>query len=240
MLFDRESNSRIHGLVTGHAGALVFGKLEGVPTVCMNGRFHPYEGYPLWKCSLPVRVMKLLGIKLLIVTNAAGGINPNFKPGDIMMIKDHINIPGFSGNNPLNGPNDSKWGTRFPPMNKAYDAEYRKTMRSTVSELGMSSFFREGIYCMFGGPCYETVAEIKFIRAMNADVVGMSTIHEVITAVHCGLRVLGLSLVTNKCVDDENSTTEVNHAEVVAVGQQRAVDMEKLVARFVQKIKSDL
>ena len=219
----------------------MFGELEGVPCVCMKGRFHAYEGYPLWKCSLPVRVMKLLGVKVLIVTNAAGGVNPSFKPGDVMLIKDHVNIPGFAGNNPLNGPNDERWGPRFPPMNKAYDAELRHVMKSAASELKMSSFFREGIYCMFGGPCYETVAEINFIRkAVAADAVGMSTVHEVITAAHCGIKVLGLTLVTNCCVADENSKEEVNHEEVIAVGRQRAVDMEKLVARFIQKIKKDV
>lgn len=184
--------------------------------------------------------MKLMGIKVLIVTNAAGGINPGFSAGDVMLIKDHVNIAGFAGNNPLTGPNDERWGPRFPPMNKAYDADLRHVMRSVASELKMSSYFREGIYCMFGGPCYETVAEVKFIRNIGADAVGMSTIHEVITAAHCGLRVVALSLVTNCCVADENSREEANHEEVIAVGKKRAVDMEKLVAAFVDKIKQDV
>lgn len=207
----------------------------------MKGRFHPFEGYPLSKCAMPVRVMKLLGIKVIIITNAAGGVNPNFSTGDIMLIKDHVNIPGFAGNNPLTGPNDERWGPRFPPMNKAYDADLRKKMKGVANELKMSSFLREGVYCMFGGPCYETVAEIKFIRdSIRADVVGMSTVHEVITAAHCGIRVLGMSLVTNCCIADENSTAEANHEEVLAVGRKRAADMENLVARFVQQVKQDI
>lgn len=227
--------------VPGHGGSLVFGMFEGIPTVCMKGRFHAYEGYPLWKCSIPVRVMKLLGVKVLIVTNAAGGINENYSAGDIMLIKDHISIPGFAGNNPLKGPNDERWGPRFPPMNKAYDAQLRSVFKSVAKELKMDKHLREGVYCMFGGPCYETVAEVRFIRyGIGADAVGMSTVHEVITGVHCGLKVLGLSLITNCCIADETSTEEANHEEVVAVGKQRAADMEKLVAKFVQQIKHQL
>jgi purine-nucleoside phosphorylase len=227
--------------VAGHAGSLVFGMLEGVPTVCMKGRFHAYEGYPLWKCAIPVRVMKLLGVKLVIVTNAAGGINAGYKPGDVMIIKDHISIPGFAGNNPLKGHNDERWGPRFPPMNRAYDLKYRQTLKEVARELKLDAHLKEGVYCMFGGPCYETVAEVKFIRnALHGDAVGMSTIHEVITAVHCGMKVLGISLITNACIADEHSTEVANHEEVVAVGKKRAADMEKLVSGFVHKVKHDL
>lgn len=227
--------------VAGHAGSLVFGHLEGVPTVCMKGRFHAYEGYPLWKCALPVRVMKLLGVKMLIVTNAAGGINAGYKPGDIMVIKDHLNIPGFAGSNPLKGPNDERWGPRFPPMNRAYDSQLRKVFKDVSRELKLDEYLKEGVYCMFGGPCYETVAEVKFIRhSVGGDAVGMSTIHEVITAVHCGIKVLGISLITNACIADEHSTAVANHEEVVEVGKQRAADMERLVSRFVHKVKDDL
>ena len=222
--------------VAGHDGSLVFGLLNGVPTVCMKGRFHAYEGYPLWKCAMPVRVMKLMGVKTLIVTNAAGGINPDYKPGDIMIIKDHINIPGFAGNNPLKGANDERWGPRFPAMNKAYDKKLRELLRRCASQLQMESFLREGVYCMFGGPCYETVAEVKFIRQIGSDAVGMSTIHEVIVAHHCGLKVLGISLITNNCVADENSEIEVDHKEVMAVGNQRAKSLEQLVSKFVSKL----
>ena len=227
-------------LVAGHSGALVFGMLSGVPTVCMKGRFHAYEGYPLWKCSMPVRVMKLLGVETLMVTNAAGGVNADFQVGDVMIIKDHINIPGFAGNNPLKGANDERWGPRFPPMNKAYDSDLRKLVKRCAADLGMSSFIREGVYCMFGGPCYETVAEIRMIRVLGGDAVGMSTVHEVIVAQHCGLKVIGLSLITNRCVADWDSKEEANHAEVVEVGKLRAKDLENLVSRIVETLKRDV
>ena len=188
---------------------------------------------------MPVRVMKLLGIKILLVTNAAGGCNPDYKVGDIMIIKDHVNIPGFAGNNPLKGSNDKRWGIRFPAMNRAYDSVLRALVKDVAKSLSMDSFIREGVYCMFGGPCYETVAEIKLIRLIGGDAVGMSTIHEVITAVHCGLRVMGLSLITNECVADEHSTKVANHEEVMAVADARKPDLEKLVLQTVTRFKKE-
>lgn len=226
--------------MAGHSGALVFGTLNGVPTVCMKGRFHAYEGYPLWKCAMPVRVMKLLGAQILLVTNAAGGVNADYNVGDVMIIKDHINIPGFAGNNPLKGPNDERFGPRFPPMNKAYDCDLRKIVNRCAADLDMASFVREGVYVMFGGPCYETVAEIRMIRLLGGDAVGMSTIHEVIVAQHCGLKVIGLSLITNRCVSDWESKDEANHAEVVEVGKRRAKDLERLVGHIVETLKKDV
>ncbi len=152
----------------------MFGLLKNVTVVCMKGRFHPYEGYPLAKCSMPVRVMKLLGVKTLIVTNAAGGLNQNYKVGDIMIIKDHINLPSFGGNSPLNGKNDERWGPRFPPMSKAYDRNLVKFVRKCANELKMDNFIQEGVYVMCGGPAYETIAEMKFLRNAGGDAVGMS------------------------------------------------------------------
>ena len=222
--------------VQGHQGALVFGGLDGVPTVAMKGRIHSYEGYPLWLCAMPVRVMKLLGIETLIVTNAAGGVNPQYKTGDLMVIKDHLNIPGFAGNNPLRGPNDARWGPRFVPMNRVYNQEYRDMVKSIAKKLGMDSFMREGVYCMCGGPCYETVSEVKYIRLMGGDAVGMSTIHEVIVGAHCGLNILAISLITNICVADENEKREVNHREVIEVGKQRARLLQNLISEFVKNI----
>lgn len=222
--------------VEGHSGELIFGNLEDVPCVVMKGRFHAYEGYPLWLCAMPVRVMKLLGVELLIVTNAAGGVNPTFKAGDLMLIKDHINIPGFAGNNPLRGSNDERFGPRFPPMNRAYDVKHRVKVKELAKKIGIGDL-REGIYCMFGGPCYETVAEVKFIRQIGGDAVGMSTVHEVITAKHCGLEVLALSLITNMCIADENDQSQANHEEVVAVGKKRSADLLKLISAFVASRK---
>ncbi|XP_071038038.1 purine nucleoside phosphorylase isoform X3 [Parasteatoda tepidariorum] len=222
--------------VAGHKGRLVFGNLKGVPTVCMQGRFHVYEGYSLWKCAMPVRVMKLIGVKTLIVTNAAGGLNPNFKIGDIMLIKDHINFPGFAGDNPLRGRNDERWGPRFPAINNAYDLKLRNLARGIANELGLGNFMREGVYAMVGGPSYETVSELRALRTLGADAVGMSTAHEVIAAKHCGLRVFGLSLITNECVMDYDVQRSANHAEVLDTSNRRKADLEKLITNLVSQI----
>lgn len=222
--------------VPGHKGRLIFGVLKGVPTVCMQGRFHVYEGYSLWKCAMPVRVMKLIGVQTLIVTNAAGGLNPDFSVGDVMLIKDHINFPGFAGDNPLRGRNDERWGPRFPAINNAYDQKLRNLARKIANELGFGSAVQEGVYAMVGGPSYETVSELRALRVLGADAVGMSTAHEVIAAKHCGLRVFGLSLITNMCVMDYDVERSANHAEVLETSERRKHDLEELVSRMVEKI----
>ncbi|XP_067143846.1 purine nucleoside phosphorylase-like isoform X2 [Centruroides vittatus] len=224
--------------VAGHKGRLVFGTLCGVPMVCMQGRFHVYEGYSLWKCAMPVRVMKLIGVKTLIVTNAAGGLNPNFRAGDIMLIKDHINFPGFAGDNPLRGKNDERWGPRFPPMSNSYDLKLRNLAKEIGKELNLDQYIKDGVYAMVGGPSYETVSEIRALRTLGADAVGMSTAHEVIAARHCGLRVFGMSLITNVCIDEYDSTQTANHEEVLETSAKRKSDMEKLVSRLVARINT--
>ncbi|KAL5467629.1 hypothetical protein EMCRGX_G031888 [Ephydatia muelleri] len=224
--------------VKGHAGELVFGYLSGLPTVCMKGRFHFYEGHPPWRVTMPVRVMKLLGVKILIVTNAAGGLNTGYKNGDIMLIKDHINLVGMTGHHPLVGENEERFGERFHSMSTAYDGDLRKLMRTTASELAMGEYFREGVYVYLSGPNYETPAEARFLRMVGADAVGMSTVPEVIVARHCGIRVLGLSLVTNEVIQDNDSEKpEPNHKEVMEMADQRAKDMQKLVTSFLLKVK---
>lgn len=160
--------------VKGHSGQLVFGKLSGKVVVCMQGRIHPYEGHPMWKCAMPVRLMKLCGASILVVTNAAGGLNPNLKTGDIMLIKDHINFPGLAGNHPLRGVNDDRWGPRFPNMNCAYDPQLLKLAREAALEVEAGNFLKEGVYCMLGGPSFETVAEVKMLRLLGADCAGES------------------------------------------------------------------
>ncbi|XP_064467540.1 purine nucleoside phosphorylase-like isoform X2 [Ornithodoros turicata] len=223
--------------VVGHSGKLVFGKLEGKTVVCMQGRFHAYEGYPLWKCAMPVRLMKLIGVSTLIVTNAAGGVNPKFKAGDIMIIKDHINFPGLAGDNPLRGKNDERWGTRFPAMSNAYDPKLRQLARKIATEeLGMGSFIHEGVYTMLGGPNFESVAEVNMLRVLGADATGMSTAHEVIVARHCGMRVFGLSLISNECVACYDGCELANHEEVLAVGKARCKDMERLVKTMINRM----
>ncbi|XP_059054097.1 purine nucleoside phosphorylase-like isoform X2 [Achroia grisella] len=221
--------------VEGHHGRLVFGRLDGVSVVAMQGRFHYYEGYPLWKCCLPVRVMKLLGVKTLIATNAAGGLNPSYKIGDLMIVKDHINMMGFAGNNPLHGPNDERFGPRFPPMSKAYNYEYRKLAKEVAKEYNIENIVREGVYTCLGGPNFETVAELNMLKMVGVDAVGMSTVHEVITARHCDLNVFALSLITNECVTSYEADEQANHEEVLDVGRMRQDVLRKFVSRLVTK-----
>ncbi|XP_055341896.1 purine nucleoside phosphorylase-like [Paramacrobiotus metropolitanus] len=222
--------------VFGHAGRLVFGLIGAVPVVCMQGRFHSYEGYPLWKITFPIRIFKLLGVDTLIVTNAAGGLNPSYAVGDIMLIKDHINFAGFAGVNPLCGVNDERWGPRFPPMSNAYDKKLRKIAKEVAEEQGYGDYFKEGVYAMVGGPNFETSAEARMLRAVGSDAVGMSTVSEVIVARHCGMHVLGMSLISNLVVQDEHSDETANHHEVLAIGLQRAKDLQNLVSGIVDKI----
>jgi len=217
--------------VPGHAGRLLIGTLEDVPVVVMQGRFHFYEGYPLDVLTLPVRVMRLLGAQTLIVSNAAGGVNPAYLPGDFMLIRDHINLPGLAGANPLVGPNDERFGERFPPLARAYDAELRALARSVAAKWPEITL-HEGVYAMVGGPSYETGAELKFLRTIGADAVGMSTAPEVVVARHMGMRVLGLSLITNTATGEE--TDVVNHAEVLAAADIARPKFALLVRGILQ------
>uniref|UniRef100_A0A3Q0S809 Purine nucleoside phosphorylase n=1 Tax=Amphilophus citrinellus TaxID=61819 RepID=A0A3Q0S809_AMPCI len=223
--------------VHGHAGRLVFGTLKGKPCVCMQGRFHLYEGYPIQKITLPMRVFKLMGVETMIMTNAAGGLNQDYKVGDIMIIKDHINMPGFSGVNPLSGPNDDRFGLRFPCMSDAYDRKLRKLAHDVAAELGYSDFLREGVYCVLGGPSFETIAECRMLHRIGADAVGMSTVHEVIVARHAGMRCFALSLISNRAVMDYDSEEKANHEEVLETGKLRAEQMEKLVSTIVAQLE---
>ncbi|XP_068611842.1 purine nucleoside phosphorylase 5a isoform X1 [Brachionichthys hirsutus] len=223
--------------VQGHAGRLVFGTLKGRPCVCMQGRFHLYEGYPVQKITLPIRIFKLLGVETVILTNAAGGLNQDFKVGDIMIMKDHLNMPGFAGNNPLVGPNDQRFGERFPCMSDAYDRELQQLAADVGQELGFGDFLKEGVYCVLGGPSFETIAECRMLHRLGADAVGMSTVHEVIVARHCGMRVFALSLITNQAVMDYDSRERANHEEVLETGKLRAEQLEKLVAAMVTRME---
>ncbi|XP_077982112.1 purine nucleoside phosphorylase-like [Glandiceps talaboti] len=222
--------------VPGHASRLVFGKLNGKTVVCMQGRTHMYEGVSLWKITIPVRVMSLLGVHTLLVTNAAGGINPKYNVGDFMVIKDHINMPGLAGNNPLVGPNDDRFGPRFPSMTGAYDKDLRALVFKIAKELEMENLMQEGIYSMVGGPSFESIAELRYLQTIGADSVGMSTCPEVVVARHSGMKVLGMSLVTNKCILDYEDTAQPNHEEVLETGRLRAADMQNLVSAFVKRL----
>ncbi|GAC1425881.1 MAG: purine-nucleoside phosphorylase [Ktedonobacteraceae bacterium] len=205
-----------HSTVVGHAGRLVLGMLDDVQVVAMQGRFHFYEGYSLQEVTFPVRVMRMLGAQVLLASNAAGGVNPIYNPGDFMLLRDHISIPGLAGANPLMGANEERFGERFPPLAKAYDRALLNLAHS-VAERYLELTVHEGVYTMVAGPSYETGAELRFLRAIGTDAVGMSTVPEVIVARHMGMRVLGMSLITNTATGDESE--EVNHAEVLAAGE---------------------
>jgi purine-nucleoside phosphorylase len=211
--------------VEGHKGQLVVGQLAGQEVLIMQGRAHAYEGYTLQQVTLPVRVMHELGIGTLILTNAAGGLNPTFHAGDLMLINDHIGLMAIVGGNPLWGPNDPTLGPRFPAMNKAYDPELRALTRRVAAELGIG--LREGVYIGLGGPTFETPAEVRFGRMIGGDACGMSTVPEVIVARHMGMRVLGISGISNVAISDPDALEEPNHEEVMAAGQ---VMVPKLMA----------
>ena len=193
--------------VEGHEGRLVYGTLSGKKVIAMQGRFHYYEGYTLEEVTFPIRVMKQLGIHSLALTNAAGGIRYDFVPGDLMMIVDHINL---TGQNPLIGPNDDAIGPRFTDMSQTYDADYQDRIREVASDMNLD--LKEGVYIGLTGPTYETPAEIRMCRALGADAVGMSTVPEAIVARHAGLRVFGISCITNLAAGMQAT---LNHGEVV-------------------------
>ncbi|KAL8603999.1 hypothetical protein ACOMHN_039043 [Nucella lapillus] len=223
--------------VPGHEGKLILGRLGGKEVVLMKGRAHCYEGNSAQKTAIPVRAMKLMGVEILLVTNAAGGLNPKYSVGDVMVMKDHLNLAGFSGLNPLVGINEDKFGARFPPMSDAYDRTLRQLTKSLAKEMGFESFMQEGVYCMIVGPNYETVTESRFLRQIGADATGMSTIPEVLTARHAGMRVLGMSLITNKVIMDYDADATANHEEVLATSKARAKDMNALVTKLMEKIE---
>jgi purine-nucleoside phosphorylase len=202
--------------VIGHSGKLVVGQLEGQGVFVMQGRVHYYEGYTMAQVALPVRVMQRLGIEILIVTNAAGAVKPDFEPGDLMLITDHLNLIGMAGLSPLRGPNLDELGPRFPDMSKAYDRELGEMARQTAKENGIT--LHEGVYAGLAGPSFETPADLRFLRSTGVDAVGMSTVPEVITAVHGNQRVLGISGISNKANLDGNTIT--THEEVLEAGQR--------------------
>lgn len=211
--------------VEGHAGQLVFGKVQGRRVAVMQGRFHYYEGYTMQEVIFPVRVMQVLGVTGLVVTNAAGGINPAFQPGDLILIKDHINL---MGDNPLRGANILSLGPRFPDLSEAYDKDWRQKAAEIAKGLGIVP--QEGVYAAMSGPNYETPAEIRYLRAIGADMVGMSTVPEVVVANHGGIKVLGISCVTNMAAGIWEQ--KLNHQEVM----ETAGRIEKQFVSFVQEL----
>lgn len=215
--------------VEGHAGRLVLGKVEGINVVAMQGRFHYYEGYSMEEVTFPHRVMGLLGIKSLILTNAAGGINVDFEPGMLMLICDHLNL---LGTNPLIGRNDERFGARFPDMTFVYDRDYQELVIQEAKTLGIK--MRRGVYAALTGPSYETPAEIRLFRIFGADAVGMSTVPEAIVARQMGIKVIGISCITNLAagVTDE----PINHAEVMETGNRVKETFKELLRRVIPKL----
>lgn len=218
--------------VQGHSGRLIVGDLEGQAVMVMQGRAHYYEGYSMAQVTFPIRVMQSLGVSTLIVTNAAGAVNPTFEPGDVMLITDHINLIGMAGLNPLRGPNLDEFGERFPDMSQAYDRELMTFCRATAVEAGLT--LREGVYICLAGPSFETPADLRFLRLIGADAVGMSTVPEVTVARHGKMRVLGLSGISNKANLDGNTIT--THEEVLQAGKLLVPKLTTLIRGVLKRL----
>lgn len=217
--------------VLGHSGRLLIGQLQGQSVLVMQGRAHYYEGYSMAQATLPIRVMQVLGIQVFIVTNAAGGLNPEWQAGDLMLITDHINLIGMVGVNPLRGPNLETFGPRFPAMSGAYDPELCQLAREAAEQAGV--ILREGVYTGLGGPSFETPAELRFLRMIGTDAVGMSTVAEVTVARHGGMRALGFSGISNIAVYDPSQAEAASHEEVLEAGQ-------RIVPKLIAVIKGVL
>lgn len=215
--------------VEGHQGQLVIGQLNGKNVVAMQGRFHFYEGYSLEQVTFPIRVMKAMGVQTLIITNASGGINMDYEPGDLMIIKDHLNL---TGRNPLIGPNQDAFGVRFPDMSTAYDPEYQELAHKVARENGID--VQEGVYVGLTGPTYETPAEIRMLRILGADAVGMSTVPEVIVARHGGIRVLGISCISNMAAGILPQA--LSHSEVMETAEKVKTTFLRLMRGIIEEL----
>lgn len=219
-----------HGTsVEGHAGKMILGKFHGVPSVFLQGRFHVYEGYEMWDVVFPTRTICALGIKTLLLTNASGGVNTRFRPGDIMVIEDHINL---MGDNPLKGPNLAQLGPRFPDMSEAYSQECVKILENSAAELSIE--LKRGVYAGVLGPTYETPAEVRMLRTLGGDAVGMSTVPEAIAANHLGVRVAGLACITNLAAG--LSPRRLTHQEVVENIKLSSENLDRLLEKAIPKL----
>jgi len=218
--------------VVGHVGRLLIGELQDRAVLVMQGRVHFYEGYSMAQVTLPIRVMQRLGVQTLIVTNAAGGVNPEFDAGDVMLITDHLSFLGMMGSNPLMGPNYDEIGPRFPDMSQAYDRKLATLAREVAAKAGIG--LREGVYAGLSGPSFEGPADLRFLRLAGADAVGMSTVHEVIVARHGGMCVLGISGISNKANPDGSTVT--THEEVMQAGNIIGPKVVRLLAGVVQQL----
>lgn len=215
--------------VQSHKGNLIIGHIAEKNVVVMQGRFHYYEGYTLQEVTFPIRVLKELGVKTLIITNAAGGMNATYEKGDIAVIDDHLNLTGL---NPLIGPHDERLGLRFPDMSCPYDPKLKEIMYQAARDEGVA--LKRGVYYWVMGPCLETPAEYKFMHMSGADLVGMSTVPEVIVAVQCGMRILGLSCVTDLCIPEALQPVDIN--EIIKTAEEAGPKMDHIIKRFIEKI----
>ena len=216
--------------VSSHKGRLLIGRMKDRSILVFQGRFHLYEGYPPGEVVFPIRVMQALGVGIFIVTNAAGGLNPAFRPGDIMRLTDHINL---TGENPLVGPNEPAWGIRFPDMSQVYDVQLGAQAQTAAESLGWS--LQKGVYAGLKGPSLETPAEIRFLTTIGADAVGLSTVQEVIAAVHAGMRILGLSVITN--VNHPDRPVPATLEEIIAVADQAAPRLARLIEHVLEHLE---
>ncbi len=223
--------------VEGHVGRLVIGELEGQEVLIMQGRAHHYEGYSPQQSALPIRAMQLLGIGTLMVTNAAGGLNPAFKAGNLMLIADHINLIGMAGLNPLRGPNDPELGPRFVDMSQAYDLKLREMALRVAQDLGFT--LHQGVYICLAGPSFETPADLKFLRLIGVDAVGMSTVPEVSVARHAGMRVLGISGISNVAVVEPTGESKAVHEEVLEAGKLLVPKLTALLKGVISLLASE-
>jgi len=215
--------------VESHRGRLLIGNMQGKQVIALQGRFHLYEGYSPLAVTFPIRVMQELGVKVLILSNASGGLNPEFHPGDIMIITDHINL---TGSNPLIGPNEPSWGIRFPDMGRAYDQTLMRIAEKTGEETG--NRLRKGVYAGLAGPSLETPAEVHFLRTIGADAVGFSTVQEVISAVHSEMRILGLSIITN--IHNPDNPAPLIEDDIIAAANDAVPELKAVISGVVSKV----
>nr|5CXQ_A Chain A, Purine nucleoside phosphorylase [Schistosoma mansoni] len=225
--------------VAGHVGNLVLGSVGGRKIVAMQGRLHMYEGYSNQEIALPIRVMKLLGVRVLLITNLAGGINRKLKSGDFVLIKGHINFPGLGLNNVLVGPNQDEFGPRFPDLSNAYDRLLQQLALKIAQENDFQDLVHEGVYAFNGGPTYESPDESNMLLKLGCDVVGMSTVPEVIIACHCGIKVLAVSLIANNSILDAENDVSINHEKVLAVAEKRADLLQMWFKEIITRLPLD-
>jgi len=222
--------------IEGHKGRLVIGELEGTTVLIMQGRAHYYEGYPITQVGFPIRVMRRLGIETLIVTNAAGAINPDYKPGDVMTLTDHLSLMAMGGENPLRGPNLDEFGPRFPDMSRCYDPALIELAGKVCQEKNI--LLHKGVYVCLAGPSFETPADLRFLKIIGADAVGMSTVPECIAARHCGMKTLGITLITNMACGILD--TPLSEEEVMIEAVKARPYFSKLVLEFIKEVDTNV